>query len=125
VEQTAVATLLKMTAYPTLTRLKLKPSLWPWEARHLQWLGQRARAAAALAGAGSQLAARRRRLPAAAEQLPGLQRLVVGHSFFYFEVTRGLDGRLSALHLHFSAVTQNASYLPQLSTPLRLLPTTR
>ena len=58
----------------------------------------------------------------AASELPGLQRLVVGHSFFYFELTRGIDGRLSALHLHFSAVTQNASYLPQLSTPLRLLP---
>ncbi|MBS1148502.1 MAG: hypothetical protein H6Q89_200 [Myxococcaceae bacterium] len=118
-----LAALLKMTAYPTLTRLKLSPALWPWEARQLQWLW------------GSALARQLHSLELdlnlpldvagclhAAAQLPGLQRLVVGHSFFYFELTRGLDGRLSALHLHFSAVTQNASYLPQLSTPLRALP---
>ena len=41
---------------------------------------------------------------------------------FLNELTRGTDGRLSALHLHFSALTQNASYLPQLSTALRSLP---
>lgn len=115
--------LLKLTSYPSLTRLKLSPALWPWEARHLQWLWS------------SPLAQQLRSLEldlnlpldvagclAAASGLPGLQRLVVGHSFFSFEFTRGADGRLSALHLHFSAVTQNASYLPQLSTPLRALP---
>ena len=118
-----LATLLKMTAYPALTRLKLKPALWPWEAKHLQWLW-RSPLAQQLHSLELDL-----NLPLdvagclkAAEQLPGLQRLVVGHSFFYFELTRGIDGRLSALHLHFSAVTQNASYLPQLSTPLRMLP---
>ena len=111
-----------MTAYPTLTRLKLSPALWPWEARHLQWLW-RSDLARQLHSLELDL-----NLPLdvdgclrAASELPGLQRLVVGHSFFYFELTRGLDGRLSALHLHFSAVTQNASYLPQLSTPLRNL----
>lgn len=118
-----VSALLKMTAYPSLTRLKLRPALWPWDAGHLQWLWSSA-LARQLHSLELDL-----NLPLdvagcleAASQLPGLQRLVVGHSFFYFELTRGADGRLSALHLHFRAVTQNASYLPQLSTPLRALP---
>ena len=118
-----LATLLKMTAYPTLTRLKLSPALWPWDARQLDWLWSSA-LARQLHSLELDL-----NLPLdvagclkAADALPGLQRLVIGHSYFYFELTRGSDGRLSALHLHFSAVTQNASYLPQLSVPLRALP---
>ncbi len=118
-----ISTLLEMTAYPGLTRLKLKPALWPWKGTDLQWLW------------GSALAQQLHALEldltlpldvagclGAAEQLPQLQRLVIGHAFFFFELTRGADGRLSALHLHFSAVTQNASYLPQLAPLLRALP---
>lgn len=116
-------TLLKLTAFPNLTRLKLSPALWPWEAKHLDWLWSSA-LAQQLQSLELDL-----NLPLdvagclhAANALPGLQRLVVGHSFFYFELTRGDDARLSKLHLHFSAVTQNASYLPQLSVPLKALP---
>jgi hypothetical protein len=118
-----IATLLKMASYPRLRRLRLSPALWPWEARHLDWLWS------------SELARKLQSLELdlnlpldvagclrAAEALRGLERLVVGHSFFYFEFLRGHDGRLSTLHLHFSAVTQNATYLQQLSVPLRALP---
>ncbi len=118
-----IATLLKMAAYPGLTRLRLSPALWPWQASHLDWLWT-----SALARQLSSLKLDLN-LPldvagclAAASSLRRLERLVVGHSFFYFEFTRGADERLSALHLHFSAVTQNATYLPQLSGPLKALP---
>jgi uncharacterized protein (TIGR02996 family) len=118
-----IKTLLEMTAYPRLTRLKLSPALWPWEARQLQWLWS-SPLARQLSSLKLDL-----NLPldvagclAAASELPRLERLVVGHSFFYFEFTRGSDERLSVLHLHFSAVTQNATYLPQLSAPLKALP---
>ena len=118
-----IATLLKMTAYSGLTRLKLSPALWPWEARHLEWLW-----ASPLARQLSSLKLDLN-LPLdvagclfAAARLPRLERLVVAHSFFYFEFTRGTDRELSVLHLHFSAVTQNATYLPQLSAPLKALP---
>ena len=117
-----IATLLKMTAYPRLTGLKLSPALWPWEARHLDWLWT-----SALARQLSSLKLDLN-LPLdvagclqAVKALPRLERLVVSHSFFYFEFTRGADERLSVLHLHFSAVTQNATYLPQLSAPLKAL----
>ena len=112
-----------MTAYPGLARLKLNPALWPWEARHLDWLWE-----SALARQLSSLELELN-LPLdvagclrAASALQRLERLVVGHSFFYFEFTRGPDERLSVLHLHFSAVTQNATYLPQIGAPLKALP---
>lgn len=117
-----IATLLKMTAYPGLTRLKLSPALWPWQARQLEWLWS-SPLARQLSSLKLDL-----NLPLdvagcldAASELQRLERLVVAHSFFYFEFTRGSDGRLSVLHLHFSAVTQNATYLPQLSAPLKAL----
>lgn len=118
-----IATLLKMTACPGLARLKLNPALWPCEARHLDWLWS-----SALARQLSSLELDLN-LPLdvagtlkAAASLPRLERLVVGHSFFYFEFTRGTDGRLSVLHLHFLAVMQNATYLPQIALPLKALP---